>query len=44
MVALRATKITTVPLEQAISEIKVVPADSDVILTARELGISFGDD
>jgi hypothetical protein len=33
-----------VPLEHAISEIKTVPIDSDVILTARELGISFGDD
>jgi len=44
MVALRTTRITTVPLEHAISEIKVVPSDSDVIFTARELGISFGDD
>jgi 6-phosphofructokinase 1 len=44
MVALRSARITTVPLERAISEMKSVPLDSDIILSARELGISFGDD
>ena len=44
MVALRGTRITTVPLERAISEIKTVPLDSDIILTARDLGTSFGDE
>ena len=44
MVALQSTRIITVPLEQAISETKYVPLDSDIILSARELGISFGDE
>jgi phosphofructokinase-like protein len=44
MVAYRATKIVTVPLERAVKEMKAVPLDSDIILSARELGISFGDD
>jgi 6-phosphofructokinase 1 len=44
MVALRSARIVTVPLERAVSEMKSVPLDSDIILSARELGISFGDD
>ncbi|MDX2029888.1 MAG: ATP-dependent 6-phosphofructokinase [Blastocatellia bacterium] len=44
MVALHDSKIVTVPLEQAISKTKYVPRDSDIILSARELGISFGDE
>ena len=44
MVAYRAAKIVTVPLETAISNLKTVPLDSDIILSARELGISFGDE
>ncbi len=44
MVALRDSKIVTVPLESAIGNIKTVPLDSDIILSARELGVSFGDE
>ncbi len=44
MVALQSAKIVTVPLEKAVSKMKSVPLDSDIILSARELGISFGDD
>jgi 6-phosphofructokinase 1 len=44
MVALRSSRIITVPLERAISEMKSVPLGSDIITSARELGISFGDD
>ncbi len=44
MVAYRSAKIVTVSLERAISEMKSVPLDSDIILSARELGISFGDE
>ena len=44
MVAYRSAKIVTVPLEKAISKMKSCPLDSDIILSARELGISFGDD
>jgi 6-phosphofructokinase 1 len=44
MVALQSSRIVTVPLERAIGEMKSVPLDSDIILTARELGVSFGDE
>ena len=44
MVALRSTKIITVPLEEAIRETKFVPLDSDIVCAARELGMSFGDE
>jgi len=44
MVAYRSAKITTVSLARAVSEMKSVPLDSDIILSARELGISFGDE
>lgn len=44
MVALQSSSIVTVPLEEAIRKTKFVPTDCDVILTARELGISFGDE
>ncbi len=44
MVALQSSRIVTVPLEQAITEMKFVPLDSDVIISARELGIAFGDE
>lgn len=44
MVALRSNRIVTVPLERAIGEMKAVPPDSDVLQTARDLGIAFGDE
>jgi phosphofructokinase-like protein len=44
MVAIQANRIITVPLEDAIVHRKQVPLDSDVILSARETGVSFGDD
>jgi 6-phosphofructokinase len=43
MVALAPPKVLAVPLEEAISRIKRVPLDSDVIATARSLGICLGD-
>ena len=43
MAALRSTEIRPVPIEEAIGQMKVVPFDSGIILTARSLGISFGD-
>ena len=43
MVALNPPRVDYVPLEQATNRMKVVPLDSDALLTARELGISFGD-
>jgi len=43
MVALRGTCICPVPIEEAVGQIKSIPLDSDIIQTARSLGISFGD-
>lgn len=43
MVALNPPYVTAIPIEEACSKIKVVPKDSDTILTARSLGISFGE-
>jgi phosphofructokinase-like protein len=43
MVALHTPDILAVPIEEAIGKIKSVPLDSDIILTARSLGIIFGD-
>jgi 6-phosphofructokinase 1 len=42
MVSLQGTSITTVTLQDAISEIRKVPLDSDMIRTGRAVGISFG--
>lgn len=43
MVSLEGTQITSVPLTEAVKEIRKVPADSEIIKTARSIGISFGD-
>ncbi|MEW6584384.1 MAG: ATP-dependent 6-phosphofructokinase [Nitrospirota bacterium] len=43
MAALRSTEIIAVPIEEAIAKMKCVPLDSDIVFTARSLGISFGD-
>jgi len=43
MVAHRPPNMIPVPLETAVGRTKTVPLDSDTVVTARELGISFGD-
>jgi 6-phosphofructokinase 1 len=43
MVALQSPDIVTVPLSEALGIIKRVRVDSDSVLTARDLGICFGD-
>ncbi len=43
MVALVPPDVQAVPLEDAVKKLKTVPQDSDVVRTARQLGISFGD-
>jgi 6-phosphofructokinase 1 len=43
MVALDPPTVRYVPLEAATRRMKVVPLDCDTLLTARELGICFGD-
>ncbi len=42
MVALQAGDVITVPIIQAIANIKTVPADGQLVRTARDTGISFG--
>ena len=43
MVALDPPTVKYIALEEAIRCIKSVPLDSDIMLTARDLGVSFGD-
>lgn len=43
MVALDPPRVKYVPLEDATSRMKCVPTDCDSVLTARDMGISFGD-
>ncbi len=43
MVALAPPTVNYVPLEDATNRMKTVPLDSDTMLTARDLAISFGD-
>jgi len=42
MVSLRGEHIEAVPLADAVSQLKTVPLDSDLIRTARSLGICLG--
>jgi ATP-dependent phosphofructokinase / diphosphate-dependent phosphofructokinase len=42
MVALQAADIVTVPISEAIANIKTVPPDGQMVRTARATGISFG--
>jgi 6-phosphofructokinase 1 len=43
MVALQTPNIVTIPITEALSQTKRVDPRHDVVLTARALGISFGD-
>lgn len=43
MVALRNEKIVPVPLTEVAGKLKKVPVDCDIIESAKDLGISFGD-
>lgn len=43
MVALVSQEMKAVPLKEAIKSRKKVPIDNDKVLTAREIGICFGD-
>ena len=42
MVALQAGDVVTVPLSEAIANIKTVPPNGQLVRTARDTGISFG--
>jgi len=43
MVTYHPPEMTCVPIPDVVSKTKLVPLDSDTILTCRDLGISFGD-
>jgi 6-phosphofructokinase 1 len=43
MVASRPPDIVTVPLSQIVGRTRTVPVDSDVVRTARAVGIGFGE-
>jgi len=43
MVALQSPHIVTIPIEDALRELKRVDPSHDVVQTARATGISFGD-
>ena len=43
MVALRGDVIVAVPIEDAVSRMKYVDPEGDVVSTARSIGIAFGD-
>ncbi len=42
MVALDPPHVKYVPIEEAMGQMKMVPMDSDIVLTAKDMGISFG--
>jgi 6-phosphofructokinase 1 len=42
MVALQAGDVVTVPICEAIANIKTVPPNGQLVRTARDTGISFG--
>ncbi|MFH0954071.1 MAG: ATP-dependent 6-phosphofructokinase [Verrucomicrobiota bacterium] len=44
MAALRGTEIVPVPIEEAIARRKLVPFDHSMVLAARSVGTSFGDE
>ncbi|EYF08643.1 6-phosphofructokinase [Chondromyces apiculatus] len=44
MVALRNGRIELIPLDEVTAGIKTVPLDSDTVITARDMGICFGDE
>ncbi|MBV9880842.1 MAG: ATP-dependent 6-phosphofructokinase [Gemmatirosa sp.] len=43
MLALQSPHIVTVPIEEVLGQTKRVDPEGDVVRTARELGVSFGD-
>jgi len=42
MVALQAGDVITVPISEAIANVKTVPVNGQLVRTARDTGISFG--
>jgi len=44
MVCLRGTNIESVPIIEAVKELRRVPVDSDIVFAAKSVGIGFGDE
>ena len=44
MVALAPPEVLAVPLKDAVAKLKLVPTDGDLVRTARNIGVSFGDE
>jgi 6-phosphofructokinase 1 len=42
MVALQAGDVVTVPISEAVANVKTVPPNGQMVTTARDTGISFG--
>ncbi len=43
MVALDPPHVRAIPLAEALADLKVVPVDGDIVMTAQALGVSLGD-
>ena len=43
MVCLRGTEISSVPLAEAVNELKKVPSGGELVAAAKAIGVSFGD-
>lgn len=43
MASLRGTEITVVPIKDALSSLRTVPPEGELVRSAKSLGISFGD-
>jgi 6-phosphofructokinase 1 len=43
MVCLKGSDVTSVPLEQVLGKVKLVPPDHPLIMAARRVGTNFGD-
>lgn len=44
MVCLQGTRLNSVPLREAVDELRRVPVDCDTVVAAKGIGISFGDE
>jgi 6-phosphofructokinase 1 len=44
MVSYQNYRMGEVPIEEAVSKLRLVESDNDVVIAARSVGISFGDE